>query len=117
MKQSKQSKPQMNVLLVMNDTVLATSIEGILSRKRRLHINRVSPECLDLEEEIENTKPKVIILNPMAFSMQSPECLISMLSDPDVMKVLIVNPENNLVQIFKKQKITLVSKQNFSNLF
>ena len=117
MKQRHQNKTQIDVLLVMNDTPLATGIKNVLSRKRRLRISWRVPECLDLAKEIESGKPKVVILNTDDYSSQSWECLINLFSSPNVMEVLMVNLENNLIQVFKKQKVMLTDTQDFAKLF
>ena len=117
MKQRHQGKAQTNVLLMMDDTALATGIEGILSQNENLHVNRFSPESLGLAEKIGKARPDVVVLSPMACSLQSPECLIGLLSGPDVLKVMIVNPVNNLVQVFNKQEVMLIDKENFAKLF
>ena len=117
MKQRHQSKAQIDVLLVMNDTPLTMGIKDALSRKKRLRISWRAPEYLDLAKEIESGKPKVIILNSATYSSQSSECLINLFSSPNVLEILMVTPENNLVQVFKKQKIMLTDKQDFTKLF
>ena len=117
MKQKQRGKPSVNVLLVMDDTALVTGIKSALSKKRSLQINWHVPEGSDLAREIRRGKPKVVIFNPAACSLQSSECLISLFSSPNVTEVLMINHENNLVQVFKKQKIMLTDKQDFTKLF
>jgi hypothetical protein len=102
---------------MMNDTPLVTGIMHALSKKSNLQIIWRTPEHLEWSGEIARDNPSIVILNPDACSSQSPECLIGFFSNPNVLEVLMINPETNLVQVFKKQQITLADKEDFAKLF
>ncbi len=113
----KQEDKRLNVLLVMDDTILADGIMSVLSTKKHLQIHRQPPDPIELERKIEQDKITVIIINSMACPEQASEYLFRLFSNSCVMKILMVDLNKNSVEIFKKQEIMLTKSQDFSKLF
>ena len=117
MKQKRRAKKPTNVVVLMNDTVLATGILHILSEKKNLQIDRFMPESQNLAEALHYDQAEVVILSATGCPSESPECLMTLIASPSVKEILMVNPDSNVVQVFKKQQITLTGTQDFAKLF
>lgn len=110
-------KKTTNVLILMKDTALSTGILNILSKKRKLLVDRLAPKTQSLTEQYFSEEAGVVIFNANARSSQTLECLITLIANPNVTKILMVHPDKNLVEVLKKQQITITETQDFTRLF
>lgn len=112
-----QSSNPIDVILMLSSSALSTGIESLLFQKKNLRIRRFTPSSyMDFDGEPGQKKKKVVVLESTGGQPDSAECLISLLSDPDVVQVLMINTDNNRVQVIKKQQVVLTDKKDFAKI-
>lgn len=103
-----QSAKPIDVILMLDDGTLSKGIVSLLLKKKNLCIHRIvygNDEVLAVE--LAQERKKVVIVDSTYCCHHSSKCLISLLSTPEVEEVLMVNSDDNLVQVLKKQQIVL----------
>ena len=113
-----QSAKPTDVILMLGDGVLSESIENLLFEKKNLRTYSIA-HCHDedLLAKSRKKKKKVVVLDPIAYYQDSLKCLLSLLANPNVEEVIMVNTEDNLVQVLKKRQVLLTDKADFAKLF
>jgi len=112
-----QNPNPIDVILMLGSSALSTGIESLLFKKKNLRIRRFTPgSYMDFAGQPGEKKKKVVVLESTGGQPDSAECLISLLSDPDVVQVLMVNTDNNRVQVLKKQQVMLTDKKDFAKI-
>jgi len=103
---------------MLGDGVLSTSIENLLLNKKNLLTHSIA-HCFDksLVAEPRPSRKKVVVMNLKVCVQDSPDCLIGLLSNPDVEEILMVNTEDNMVQVLKKRQVLITDKSDFAKLF
>lgn len=113
-----QSPNPIEVILMLDSGALSTGIESLLFQKKEdLGIRRFTPDSyMDFRGEPGEQKKKVVVLEYTVGHADSAERLMSLLSNPDVMQILMVNTHDNMVQVLKKQQVMLTDKKDFAKI-
>ena len=103
---------QRTVLVVENDSLLGASVENILTRELGLNVVGVTPANeAALIQAIWHARPAIVILNE-ASSLTDAMNLMARLKDYPQLRVVVVNTDNNLVQIYDKRQVLATPDNN-----
>ena len=97
------------VLVVHNDSPISAGVESILSHQDSLVIEGFTPaNKMDLSRQIERFKPDVVVLDTsLPFSTLSR--LLKLLSKCPLIRVIVLNIEDNQVQVYDKHQVWVES--------
>ena len=103
----KTMKPRTAILWGRED-LLGQAVESILTADRDWQVIKVlgTPDLRALTQEIEKTKPEIVIIN-QSHSADAFPVLVHLMERFPEMKIITVNPDNNLVEVYNKQKVCL----------
>lgn len=96
-----------NVLIALHSSVLASGIESILNSGDGLAVSRVT--LLDhqfVPAEGEWLLPTVLVLDE-AQALEQIRPLVDLFQAHAGLKILVVNPENNIVHIYERRELCL----------
>lgn len=105
-------KVKQRVLVVENDLLLGAGIENLLLRESNLDVIGIS--CWDEEEMIRKIRylqPATVILDEASFLTHSIRLLARLMQDHEL-KLVIVNADNNMIQVYHKQNILLMQSSD-----
>lgn len=100
-------KPRTAILWGRAD-LLGEAIESILSSAEKWQVIKMlgNPDARALTREVERLRPEILIINQRHCTDGFPAPLNIMESFPELI-IITINPDNNLVEIFNKQKIRI----------
>ena len=103
---------------MLGDGALSKGIESLLFKRKDLHAHRFPfDNDENLADSLGQERKKVVIVDSTYCCQHSSKCLIDLFSNPEVEEVLMVNTDDNLVQVLKKQQVVLTDKEDFAKLF
>lgn len=102
-----QHETQRRVLVIENDLLLGAGVESLLLQEISLDVIGISPrDEEELIRKIRYLQPAVIILDEATLLTQSIR-LLAMLRKEHELRLVIVNADKNLVQVYHKQSVLL----------
>jgi len=103
----KAARPRTAILWGRED-LLGKAVESILTADRNWQVIKVlgKPDIKALTQEVEKTKPEIIIINQGPCIEDIP-ALIQVIENLPEVKIISVNPDNNLVEVYTKQKVRI----------
>jgi len=108
--------PENRILLIRNDTVLSVGLFNLLNQQYDMILSTISPLSEHaLQEEIDSFKPNVIILTEQ-LSPSTFDRLFDNMHDMPNMKLICVDIESDLVQIYEKKQISIEQLDDFASL-
>jgi hypothetical protein len=106
--ESKKVTTPRTAILWGREDLLGKAVESILTADRNWHVIKIpgDPDFRTLTQEVERISPEIVIINqgPCTDDFPAP---IQLLENFPKLKVITVNPDNNLVEVYNKQKFCL----------
>jgi hypothetical protein len=96
------------LILWGREDLLGEAVESILRADKDWRDIKVlgNPDVSALAREVENFKPEIVIINRGPCEESFPPLLQIIENLPEV-KIITVNPDNNLVEVYNKQKVRI----------
>jgi len=96
------------VVLWGQEDMLGASVEYLLNISKNLNLIKISDrsDVNSLIEQVENTHPDVIVIHQADYS-DNQDLPMRLMQNQSWLKVIIVNLENNSVEVFNKQKVSI----------
>lgn len=90
------------------EDLLGKAVESILTADRNWHVIKVSGDSdfRTLTQEVERISPEIVIINQGPYTGDFP-APIQLIENFPELKVITVNPKNNLVEVYSKQKFCI----------
>ena len=96
-----------NVLIAVQANVLATGIESLLKSADGLSVNRIAFSDKNVVyAEIDRLQPTVLVLDE-AQALAPVMPLLEIFKVQPGLKILVVNAENNVVQVYERRELSL----------
>lgn len=94
------------ILIWGGEDILSSSIEFILSAKDDWKVVSISNQegCGTLSMALETTQPDIVIIH-QGFHHDPTQLALQLLQDHPAIKVIMINLENNVIEVYSKQKI------------
>ena len=96
------------VILWGRDDLLGEAVESILTADKDWRVIKVlgNPDVAALAREVQDLNPEIVIINRGPCEERFPPLLQIIETLPEV-KIITVNPDNNLVEVYNKQKVRI----------
>jgi hypothetical protein len=95
-----------SAILWGRDDLLATAIESLLHKTCGWQVIKLlgNQDAGLLAREVEKVQPKILFINKGDSTEEYPPPL-HLIQDFPEMKIIVINPENNLVEVYKRENI------------
>jgi hypothetical protein len=106
--QAKKTATPRTVILWGHEDLLGEAVESILTADKNWQVIKVlgNPDVAALAREVQDLKPEIVIINRGPCEEIFPPLLQIIENLPEV-KIITVNPDNNLVEVYNKQKVRI----------
>lgn len=96
------------VILWGRDDLLGEAVESILTADKDWRVVKLlgNPDVAALTQEVRDLKPEIVIINRGPCEERFPPLLQIIENLPEV-KIITINPDNNLVEVYNKQKVRI----------
>lgn len=98
-------KPK-TLILWGSDDLISQSVEHLLGGQENWTVLKISKErsIQNLVQEVERVKPKVVVITQMECDLDT-LLPLRLIADHPELKVITVNLENNLLEVYNRQKV------------
>lgn len=110
------STPDHRVLLVRSDTIFSEGLYRLLNQQRHLILSTISPvDEMQLQEEIVSFGPNTIVLTDQVLPTIFVH-LLDNLHDHASLRLIRVSIENDLVQVYEKNQVSIQQISDFASV-
>jgi hypothetical protein len=105
------------IVLLGSESLLGHSVEFLLSTEKTWQIDRISghQNFNKLLQDVKKASPSIVILC-QTFGGNNARLLTSLLKDHPGLKVITINPRNNLLEIYSKKRVWIKDASDFISI-
>ncbi len=106
------------VLIVDNNTVMGEIIGNLLQSRQSYHVSNFQGNCeMELNQEIEHFQPDVVLLVKETNCPETDDQIRPILSEASRIRLLIMNLDDNLVNLYDKNQLTISHSSDIYQCF